>query len=252
MTSAAEATLKVIGGTFTTDTGTGTGFNAGMIALRNCATFLVEGNFVSQGTGLVSAAGSGSTIELMGGNIQGGKVAIGAGAALQAVGTNAESIAGPNILVNAGVVESSGTGGLTISDAVKNDRNANLFANGGNLTVTGAVTGSGTATIDGAVLDFESAANVHAMLTGSGTLKLGSAETFTGTVAGLGATDAVDLADFSFSNNPNITRITGTVAAGTTNTNVVVTDGALTVTLHLLNQYATTDSSNAPSSGVQT
>jgi Ca2+-binding RTX toxin-like protein len=38
-------------------------------------------------------------------------------------------------------------------------------------------------------------------------------------------------------NGPKITKITGTGAAGT-NTNVVVTDGALTVTLHLLNQYA--------------
>jgi hypothetical protein len=125
-------------------------------------------------------------------------VAIGGGAALQAVGTNAESIAGPNILVNAGVVESSGTGGLTISDAVKNDYNANLFANGGNLTVTGAVTGSGSATINGAVLDLESAANVHAMFTGSGTLKLGSAETFTGTVAGLGALTPLILPISSF------------------------------------------------------
>jgi hypothetical protein len=121
-------------------------------------------------------------------------VAIGGGAALQAVGTNAESIAGPNILVNAGVVESSGTGGLTISDAVKNDYNANLFANGGNLTVTG----SGSATINGAVLDLESAANVHAMFTGSGTLKLGSAETFTGTVAGLGALTPLILPISSF------------------------------------------------------
>jgi hypothetical protein len=121
-----------------------------MIAVRNGATFLVEGDFINQGTGLVSAAGSNSTIELMGGNIQGGKIAIGTAGALHAVGTNPALIGGPNILVNAGEVESSGSGGLTINDAVKNA--SNLFANGGNLTVTGPVTGNGNATINGAVL----------------------------------------------------------------------------------------------------
>jgi hypothetical protein len=56
--------------------------------------------------------------------------------------------------------------------------------------------------------------------------------------------DAIDLANFQFANKPSITGVTGTGAAGTT-TNVTVTDGALTATLHLLNQYANEFAVNA-------
>jgi hypothetical protein len=71
---------------------------------------------------------------------------------------------------------------------------------------------------------------------------LNQAQTFAGTVAGMATTsssiyDAIDLANFQFANKPSITGVTGTGAVGTT-TNVTVTDGALTATLHLMNQYA--------------
>jgi hypothetical protein len=71
------------------------------------------------------------------------------GATLDAIGANPVSITSSHTLINTGVVESTGTGGLTINDAVKNAFGANLFANGGDLTVTGAVTGGGAATING-------------------------------------------------------------------------------------------------------
>jgi hypothetical protein len=80
-------------------------------------------------------------------------------------------------------------------------------------------------------------------------LILGQAQTFAGTVAGMATQsstvfDAIDLANFQFANKPSITGVTGTGAAGTT-TNVTVTDGALTATLHLLNQYANEFAVNA-------
>jgi hypothetical protein len=76
----------------------------------------------------------------------------------------------------------------------------------------------------------------------------------------LAAGDSIDLADFGFSNGPTISSVTGTDNAGST-TDVTVTDGALSVTLALLNQYAnqfavnssayslTADNSNAPNNG---
>jgi hypothetical protein len=77
------------------------------------------------------------------------------------------------------------------------------------------------------------------------TLILDQAQTFAGTVAGLGSFgDEIDLANFKFASKPGITGVTGTGAAGTT-TNVTVTDGALNATLHLLNQYANEFAVNA-------
>ena len=45
------------------------------------------------------------------------------------------------------------------------------------------------------------------------------------------------MADFAFSSHPVITSVSGTGAAGST-TDVTITDGSLTTTLQLLNQYA--------------
>jgi hypothetical protein len=60
----------------------------------------------------------------------------------------------------------------------------------------------------------------------------------------LGNTDQIDLANFQFSGNPTISKVTGTGAVNTT-TNVTVTDGALSVTLDLLNQLANEFAVNA-------
>ena len=115
---------------------------------------------------------------------------------------------------------------------------AGLFANGANVTVKGAVTGGGAATIAGATLEFQAAANEKVSFTAAtnGTLKLDLAQSFVGTVAGLGSTDQIDLANFQFS-GATISGVTGTGAVNTT-TNVTVKDGTLNVTLHLFNQFA--------------
>jgi hypothetical protein len=68
-------------------------------------------------------------------------------------------------------------------------------------------------------------------------LKLDAAESFSGTVAGLSSSDSIDLANFLFSDNPTITKVTGTAAAGTT-TNVTIMDGTQSLVLKLVKAIA--------------
>src|SRR5260370_35091930 len=73
-----------------------------------------------------------------------------------------------------------------------------LWANGVTLPVQGAVSGNGTATIDGSgTLDFEasSTANVVFGSGAAGTLKLGDSFHFIGTITGFDASDTIDLVD---------------------------------------------------------
>jgi beta-glucanase (GH16 family) len=76
------------------------------------------------------------------------------------------------------------------------------------------------------------------------TLMSDSASSFGGTVVGLATGDSVDLANFPFSNNPVIASVAGSDKAGAI-TDVTVKDGALSVTLALLNQHANQFALNA-------
>ena len=65
-----------------------------------------------------------------------------------ATGTHALVIdTGSNVIENTGTLEATGTGGLVINSDL--DNNGLLWAHGGNVTLHGAVTGSGTALVDG-------------------------------------------------------------------------------------------------------
>ncbi|QIO98848.1 hypothetical protein [Bradyrhizobium symbiodeficiens] len=67
---------------------------------------------------------------------------------VNATGSHALTIdTGSNVIHNSGVLEASGTGGLTIVSTV--DNSDSLWANDANLTAQGAVGGNGTAIIDG-------------------------------------------------------------------------------------------------------
>jgi hypothetical protein len=70
-----------------------------------------------------------------------------------------------------------------------------------------------------------------------GTLLLQSAQSFTGTVAGLASGDGIDLTNFGFANGATISNVTGTGAAGT-DTTLTITDDGVSTQLALLNQYA--------------
>ena len=119
---------------------------------------------------------------------------------INATGTNALVIdTGSKVVVNSGILEASGAGGLMVLSAVENS--GFLWANGSNLTIQGAVTGSGTATINGTgVLDFQAAATA-AVIFGEGTggtLKLGDVFHFNGTITGFDGADVIDLANLDF------------------------------------------------------
>ena len=164
------------------------------------------------------------------------------GATIDATGTtNALLInTGSHTVTNSGLVETTASGGLTISGALSNG--GTLAASGGTLTVAGKVTGTGQATIAGATLDFgSSVAGTQAVTFAEGTtglLQLGLAQSFAGTVAGLASGDAIDLLDFQFATNPTISGVAAIMQTGSqVGAAVTVKDGALSATISLMNQF---------------
>jgi hypothetical protein len=150
---------------------------------------------------------------------------------------------GSNIVLNSGVLEASGSGGMTVASAVANS--GILWAHGATLTLQGAVSGNGTATIDGTgTLDFEasSTANVVFGSGAAGTLKLGDSFNFSGTISGFEGSDMIDLANLG-SANASISYHEN--AAGTGGT-LAISDGAQTVELSLLGKYSADNFSFVP------
>jgi hypothetical protein len=156
---------------------------------------------------------------------------------INASGTNALVIdTGSNAIVNSGTLEATGSGGLVVKSAVQNS--GNIWADGGNVTVNGAVTGNGTATISGsATLEFgaASAENTSFAAGATGTLKLDQPESFSGTVSGFGAGDALDLADIA--SGANTTLGYSANADGTGGT-LSISDGTHSANIALLGQFA--------------
>ena len=144
---------------------------------------------------------------------------------------------GTNIVVgNSGTLAATGSGGLIVNSAV--DNSGSLWANGGNLTVSGAVNGNGTATISGAAtLEFgaSSAENISFAAGATGTLKLDQSSSFTGAVSGLAAGDALDLTDIASGANTTIGYSTNADGTGGT---LSVSDGTHNASIALFGQYS--------------
>jgi Ca2+-binding RTX toxin-like protein len=122
---------------------------------------------------------------------------------------------GSNAVVNGGTLSATGAGGLVIASALVND--GSLWANGGNVSVEGDVSGSGSATISGdVVLSFGGAAAQAVLFdaVGNGTLVLGSATAFTGSVGGLNAGDTLDFNDMVFGVNATVSYQSNATATG--------------------------------------
>jgi VCBS repeat-containing protein len=105
---------------------------------------------------------------------------------------------GANTMTNTGTLEATGSGGLVIDSAL--DNSGTLWANGGNVTVHGDVTGSGSAEISGgSALELDGAANVAVSFDqgGTGSLKLGDAAHFSGSIAGFGGDATLHLTDIA-------------------------------------------------------
>lgn len=143
---------------------------------------------------------------------------------------------GANEIVNSGTLESSGSGGLYINSALLNS--GELWANGGNIFVKGAVSGSGSAVFDGtSSIEFGAAAssNVTFAETATGTLRLADSDGFTGAISGWNGDDALDLLDIDFA---AATWSYTVNADGTTGGVLTVTDGTDIANVALIGQYA--------------
>jgi hypothetical protein len=155
---------------------------------------------------------------------------------IDATGTNPLVIdTGLNVVENSGTLESTGSGGLEIHSDVANS--GLIWANGGNVTVGGAVTGTGSAMISGAAaLEFSGLVteNIQFAQATTGTLKLDNSAKFTGTVSNFGAGKQLDLGDIGFS-AASMTYTENQQATGGT---LTVTDGTHTANITLLGQYS--------------
>ena len=170
------------------------------------------------------------------GQLGNGELSLTNAGTINATGTHVLTIdTGSNIVLNSGVLEASGNGGLMVVSAIANS--GVLWANGATLTVQGEMSGNGIAKIDGiGTLDFEAASTVNVVFDSgaAGTLKLGDAFHFNGTISGFGDSDVIDLA--------NVGSATASIsyhenAAGTGGT-LMISDGTQTVDLSLLGDYS--------------
>ena len=154
-----------------------------------------------------------------------------------ATGTNALVIdTGSNVITNSGTLEATGSGGLVINSEV--DNSGLIWAHGGNVTANGAVSGTGTALLDGtATIDFgaASSANVTLDAAATGTIVLHDSFDFSGVVSGFNGDDQLDLADIMFGVDTTMSYFENLDGPGGT---LSVTDGAHTANIALLGDYS--------------
>ena len=146
---------------------------------------------------------------------------------------------GANLVTNIGTLEATGSGGLIVNSDVANY--GQIWAYGGNITINGALSGSGNATINGgATLELGAASSneVTFAADAAGTLTLDHALTqpFSAVISGLDANDTVDLKDLTFTNG-NIAVSTSLLENGNTTLVVSNTSTQQSVTLTLAGDY---------------
>ena len=111
---------------------------------------------------------------------------------------------GSNVVINSGTLEATGSGGLIVNSDISNS--GLIWAYGGNITINGAVTGTGSALISGAAtLEFGAASSVNVTFAGTdyGKLVLDNPTAYTGQIFGFTGTspensDVIDLKGISF------------------------------------------------------
>ncbi len=140
---------------------------------------------------------------------------------------------GANTIANAGVIEAAGRGGGLLLSAI--DNTGVLEAAGGDLTVTGAVTGKGSATINGATLAFGSSFTQNVTFgSAGGALELAQSQGYFGKVRGFSLTGgtSLDLTDIDFAGADEAT-FKGTTTSGV----LTVTDGTHSAHIKLIGDY---------------
>jgi hypothetical protein len=140
---------------------------------------------------------------------------------------------GANTITNAGQILAKGAGGVTIQSAVANS--GLLEADGGVLTVNGAVSGTGEGMIYAGTLDYASSFSQNVVFQGTtGVLELAQSQSDAGTVFGFSKTGgtSLDLRDIGFVSSTEAT-FSGTASSGV----LTVTDGTHTAHITLAGDY---------------
>ncbi|MGS3150259.1 VCBS domain-containing protein [Aeromonas sanarellii] len=141
---------------------------------------------------------------------------------------------GDEVIINSGMLAATGAGGLIIDSGL--DNSGLLWANGGNVTLNAAVSGTGSALISGmATLAYAAASNMDTAfaLEGDGILRLAHAADFTGTVSGFNAGDKFELADVG---NATISYVSNATASGGV---LTIDDGTHRSEIQLQGTYTT-------------
>jgi Ca2+-binding RTX toxin-like protein len=161
---------------------------------------------------------------------------------IQADGINALVIdTGTHTIVNSGVLESTGAGGMTVASAV--DNSGHLWANGGDLRLLADVTGDGSATIDGdASLTFAGAAHASVAFHGEGAGTLivehaADADSLVG-ILGLESNDSLMFGDLAFGANTQLSYSANAYGDGGL---LTVDDGVHQAEVNLLGHYSVAD-----------
>jgi hypothetical protein len=224
LSAATHQAVLTIGGSGATLSGAGAvtlGANAGNMITGLSGATLTNVNDKITGAGAIG----GGTLTLV--NQTGGLI--------EQTGAVALTIdTGANTITNAGTIEATGAGGLTIKSAIAN---AGLIeAAKGNVTITGAVTGTGSAEVSGATLDFAAGFGGNVKFSGkTGVLELADATSYAGTISGFSktGTTTLDLADIAYVAETTKASYSGTTKGGV----LTVTDGTNTATLDLTGNY---------------
>jgi hypothetical protein len=228
--------------------------NAGTIALdaaaRDTHLQLIQNGVTLQGGGqlvlsdsahnMISGSLPGVTLTNVDNTISGagqlgaGQMALVNDGTIVATGFHALVIdTGANVVTNNGTLEATGSGGLIVHSDVANA--GLIWAHGGNITINGAVTGSGDAMISGAgTLGFgaASSADVTFAENTAGRLTLEHPAHFTGTISGFSSDDQIDLANIGTASLYNVTY-----NASSNLTTLAITDGTSTDTLQFVGNY---------------
>jgi hypothetical protein len=156
--------------------------------------------------------------------------------------------AGQSTIANAGWIEAAGAGGVVVWSAIANT--GVLYANGGVLTLEGAVTGAGHAVINnGALVARAAFTEAVTFDPAGGQLTLVQSQSYTGRISGFSLTGAtsLDLRDIGFVGAGEAT-FKGTSHVGV----LTVSDGTHTARIGLIGDYvgATFTASNDHEGGV--
>ena len=183
------------------NTGSNTIQNAGTLLSNGAGELLVQSAVTNTGTMLANSSGGAGRLIVSG------------------------------VVSNSGLMEATNGALVSIENAVNNTGTIEAL-NGGDVVISGVTTGSGAGTITAGTLEFGAAASTNITFTGSGTLKLDTSSSYTGSVSGFTIGDTFDLTDINFA-----TVQTPVFSGDATGGTLTVTDGVHTANNALLGNY---------------